>query len=230
MPTDPPHTLSNFDEGLKVIKEEILLMSSSAVENLSNAVHGLLERDEARIKTAVDGDETVNQYERTIGENGTEVLVRFAPVATDLRSVLGAIKISTNLERISDEAEHIARRAKKLTKKPEAEAAAMIEPIFRIAEALVTDAARAYADGNVDLALTLYARDLELDDMHKAAIKKLTRAMESDVDALRSYLHLIFVVRCLERIGDHAVNIGEEVVYIHRAADIRHVGPAALDS
>ena len=223
-----PHTLSQFEEGLKNARKSIVLMASIAKENLSKAMEGLLTRDETLCQSAIVEDKAVNNFEREIDEDGMEILTRFNPLATDLRSVVGAMKISTNLERISDEAEHIARRAIKLMKKPQSIDIQFVEPIYRMAENLLDDAIRAYSERDVELAITLHERDRKLDELHKRTIKKLTRRMEADVQNLRAFLHCIFIVRCLERIGDHAVNIGEEVVYIHRAADIRHVGPGIL--
>lgn len=203
-------------------------MGSTAQENLSSAIQGLLTRNGDLCQSAIRDDKSVNEYEREIGEEGMEILTRFNPMATDLRAVVGAMKIATNLERVSDEAEGIARRAIKLHKKGEAPEILLVEPVFRLAEALLEDAMRSYSDGDVELALTLHDRDQKLNELHRKTIKKLTRAMEANVASLRIFLHCIFVVRCLERIGDHAVNIGEEVVYIHCAADIRHIGPEAL--
>ncbi|MAS94991.1 MAG: phosphate transport system regulatory protein PhoU [Verrucomicrobiales bacterium] len=224
-----PHTLHEFEEGLANTKKSILLMASTASVNLKNAVIGLLERDSNLCNQAIADDDIVNTFERQIDEDGMEILMRFNPVATDLRSVIGSMKISTNLERISDLAEHIARRARKILKKPNQSETRLIEPLFQKAADLLDDAIQAYSEGDVELALTLFKRDEELDALHGKILKKLTRLMEQDTENLRTYLNLIFIVRCLERVGDHSVNIGEEAVYIHRAADIRHVGPSALE-
>jgi len=230
MPEDEeiPHTLSSFEDGLKRLKESVLVMASIAGLNLRNAIEGLVDRDEDRCNRAISDDAEVNSYDRKIDEDGLEILFRFNPVATDLRNVASAMKISTNLERISDEAEHIARRAKKLLKRPQISEIRLIEPVAERALGLLEEAVRSFAEGNVDLALSLHDRDRELDEQQGKTVKILTGRMEDDVENLRSYLHLIFICRCLERIGDHAVNIGEDVVYIHRGADIRHIGPAAL--
>lgn len=224
-----PHTLSEFEDGLKSTREKVLLMASAAAQNLEHAIQGLLDRDASTIQRSQESEQRVNNLEREIDEEGMEVLWRFNPLATDLRAIVGAMKIATNLERISDEAENIARRGKKLTKREELPVASWIEPIYEIAARLLSEATRAYAEGDLDLALSLHEKDKELDELHSKTIKRLTKAMETDIENLRSYLHLIFVVRCLERIGDHSVNIGEEVVYILKATDIRHVGPSALE-
>lgn len=225
-----PHTLSDYEAALKNTKNSVLTMGSIASENLANAVKGLLERNEDLCNDAIAEDEEVNTFERSIDKEGMEILMRFNPVATDLRAVVSAMKISTNLERIADQAENIARRARKILKKIEIAEARLIEPVFEMASTLVQDAMRSYAEGDVELALGLYERDVKLDKLHKQVMKTLTKAMESDPENLRVYLNLIFIVRCLERAGDHAVNIGEDVVYLHEAADIRHVGPSALDN
>lgn len=228
MPEEIRHTLSEFEEGLKTIKESVLVMASMAAVNLENAVKGLLERNEDLCNRAIVDDSSVNAYERKIDEKGLEILYRFNPVATDLRVVASAMKIATNLERIADEAENVARRGRKMIKRNEIDEVRLIEPIAEQALGMLRDAAEAFSEGDVALALGLFDRDQKLDEEYKRTVKRLTNRMEEDVDNIRSYLNLIFVTRCLERVGDHAVNIGEDVVYIHRGADIRHVGPDAL--
>ena len=225
---DQPHIFSEYDVALKDAKKSVLTMASIAKENLRNSIRGLLDRDEDLCNDAIAEDEEVNSYERSIDKEGMEILLRFNPVATDLRAVVAAMKISTNLERIADQAENIARRARKILKKPEVPETQMIEPLFAMASALLGDAIQAFSEGDRDLALSLYDRDQELDKLHRKTIKILTKAMEGDVDNLRTFLNLVFIARCLERVGDHAVNIGEDTIYVTDATDIRHVGPAAL--
>ena len=226
---DIPHTLTEFEDGLRNMKQSVLLMASTASENLKNAVEGLIQRDLDRCNQAIADDDMVNNFERNIDEEGMEILMRFNPVATDLRVVVASMKTSNNLERVSDLAENIAIRARKILRKPDRNVTLVIEPLYHAAIGLLDDAMKSFAEGDVDLALSLYDRDLELDGMHRKAIKKLTREMEADTDNLKLYLNLIFIVRCLERVGDHAVHIGEDAVYIYRAADIRHIGRAALE-
>ena len=229
MPDQIPHTLTTFEDSLKELKQSLLLMGSTAAENLQSAVNGLLSRDTTLCNAAIAEDEVVNTYERTIDEDGMSILMRYNPLATDLRLVVGAMKIATNLERVSDLAGDVARRAKKTLKQPERDQTRLIEPIFQQALDLLNDAMRAFAEGDIDLALSLHDRDKELDASHKKATKKLTADMEEDSENVRIYLNLIFILRCLERVGDHAVNIGEDAIYVYRAADIRHVGPSALE-
>ena len=228
--SDQEHILTDYENALKDAKRSVLTMASIAAENLRNSIKGLLERNEDLCNDAIVEDEEVNAYERSIDRDGMDILLRFNPVATDLRSVIAAMKISTNLERIADQAGNIARRARKTLNKPEVPEVRLIEPVYTLAAQLLDDAVRAFSEGDAELASSLYERDKELDRLHRKTMKRLMKLMESDVDNLRTYLNLIFIVRCLERVGDHAVNIGEDTVYVVNAMDIRHIGPEAAEA
>jgi phosphate transport system protein len=134
------------------------------------------------------------------------------------------MKVANNLERISDEARSIARRARKLLKHPEIPEAHLLEGVYEKAASLLREAMRSYAEGNAELAGTLYARDLELDEVHREVIRELSKRMDRESGQVKQILHLIFMVRSLERVGDHAVNIGEDAVFLINAEDIRHLG------
>lgn len=222
------HILASFEDALRESRGSVLRMASVAQQNLDHAITGLLTRNDELCNEAIADDDEVNAFEKIIDREGLEILMRFSPVAMDLRQVLAAMKIANNLERISDEAEGIARRGRKIGKYPKVPETAMMEPLYEMASALLSDGIRAYAELDVELGLSLHQRDEELDKAHSRTIKALTKAMERDTINLKVYLHLIFVVRCLERIGDHAVNIGEESVFVESATDIRHVGADAL--
>lgn len=222
------HILGAFEEALRESRNTVLRMASVAQQNLDHAMKGLLLRNAELCNEAIADDDEVNAFEKNIDREGMEILTRFSPVATDLRHVLAAMKIANNLERISDEAEGIARRARKVAKYPQVPETAMMETLYEMASALLTDGVRAYSELDVEMALSLNKRDEKLDKAHSKTIKELTKAMERDAENLKVYLHLIFVVRSLERIGDHAVNIGEESVFVESATDIRHIGAEAL--
>ena len=134
------------------------------------------------------------------------------------------MKITNVIERISDHAVSIAKRSRKLIRSPELPEVSLIEPIFKHANSMLTDALTAYSDGNQDLALSVISADVELNKLHKKATKQLTKCLEGEAAAHKSYLHLVFISRWLERVGDLAVNIAEDVVYMETATDIRHGG------
>jgi len=222
------HILASFEEALQESRNSVLRMASVAQQNLEHAVSGLLSRNDELCNEAIADDDEVNSFEKIIDREGMEILMRFSPVATDLRQVLAAMKIANNLERISDEAGGVARRARKISKFPEVPETRMIEPLYEMAKSLLRDGIRAYAESDMDMGLSLHERDCALDKAHRKTIKELTKAMDRDTVNLKVYLHLIFIVRCLERVGDHAVNIGEELVFVESATDIRHIGADAI--
>jgi len=132
------------------------------------------------------------------------------------------MKISTCLERISDHAVNIAKRSKKICRGPELPDVALVEPLYVMADNLLRDAMISFTDQNVALAEGLKARDKELDRLHKTLIASLSERLEHPEGKSESLLHLIFVIRSLERVGDLAVNIGEDAVFLGSAQDIRH--------
>jgi phosphate transport system protein len=137
------------------------------------------------------------------------------------------MKVSPNLERVGDQATNIARRARKLNRHPPLPELEAIVPIQIHAMSMFKDSIDAFAREDADLARDVVARDAALDKMNKMANRQLTQRMADDPAQLRGYLNLIFVSRCLERVGDHATNIAEDAVYVAAAEDIRHSAVAA---
>lgn len=217
-----PHIFRDFDKVMETLKADVLLMASLARQNLERAMRSLLERDIDLARTVIADDSDVDDLERKIDQVGMEILVRFHPVASDLRLVITSMKMAHNLERISDHAVNIAKRSKKICKAAPLEEAGLAEPLYSLADKLLRDALMAYTDANTDLGEGLKARDKELDRLHKAMIASLSGRLEDSNGKSENLLHLIFVARSIERIGDLAVNIGEDAVYLGEARDIRH--------
>ena len=140
-----------------------------------------------------------------------------------MREVVSAMKVSTNLERIGDQSVTIARRAKRLNRRPLVSEAALLEPAYRLALAIFRDSVRAFAERDCALAQTLKARDKELDSLTTDIGERLVARASADPENVPSYLDLIFVGRALERIGDHATNIAEDSFWRDQATDIRHM-------
>lgn len=218
------HILSQFDQALDALRADTLMMASLTDRNLQNAMSGLLDRDVDLCDVAVADEQEINALEMKVDGDGVEILLRYQPVASDLRQVVSAMKLGSNLERVADQAVKIARRARKLTLSPELNEAIALGPIFIEAIGLFRDSVRAYADGDVLLARSLQARDRELDQMNHDIADELTARMAETADRIPDYLHLLFIARHLERVGDHAKNIGEDAVYVAEAEDIRHAG------
>jgi phosphate transport system protein len=225
--TPPKHILGTFDEALASLRNNVLMMAGLAERTLDRAIKGLLQRDDNLCTTAIADDEEIDQLEKQIDKDGVDVLVRFQPVASDLRRVVAAMKLSPNIERIADQATNIARRARKLNRHPPLPEVEIIVPIQAHAMAMFKDSIDAFAREDADLGREVVARDKDLDYMNKMANRRLTDRMAQDPKQLRGYLNLIFVSRCLERVGDHATNIAEDAVYAAAAEDIRHQTVAA---
>lgn len=218
----PKHILGTFDEALNSLRNDLLMMAGLAERSLDRALKGLLQRDDDLCANAIADDEEIDQLEKQIDKDGFEILLRFQPVASDLRRVISAIKLSPNIERIGDQATNIAKRARKLNRHPPLLEMQLIVPIQAYAMTMFKDSINAYVREDVELARSVCDRDEQLDDMNREANRKLTQRMMEDSEQLRGYFNLILVSRALERVGDHATNISEDAVYAAAAEDIRH--------
>jgi len=217
------HIFRDFDKAIEALRAEVLLMASLARQNLERAMRSLLERDLDLSRTVIADDSDVDDLERKIDQSGMDILVRFHPMATDLRLVITSMKMAHNLERISDHAVNIAKRSKKICKSMPLEEVSLAEPLYTLADGILRDAITAYTDSNGELGEGLKARDKELDRLHKQMITSLSGRLEDSNGRAENLLHLIFVARSIERIGDLAVNMGEDAVFLGDARDIRHI-------
>ena len=220
--TEPRHILGTFDEALASLRNNVLMMSSLTERSLDRAITGLLQRDDDLCAIAIADDEEIDQLEKQVDKDGIDLLLRFQPVASDLRRVVSAMKLSSNLERMADQGTNIARRARKLNQHPELPETQLIKPMHAHAMAMFKDAIDAFVREDVQLARSVVPRDQALDEMNSSASRRLIERMAEDPGQLRGYLNLIFISRCLERVGDHATNMAEDAVYAAAAEDIRH--------
>jgi phosphate transport system protein len=218
----PKHILGTFDEGLSDLRKDLLTMAGLTERSLSNAINGLFQRDDTLCTKAITDDEEIDGLEKQIDKIGLEILFRYQPVASDLRQVISAVKLSPNIERIADEATNIAECAIKLNTHPPLAELHLIVPIQAHAISMFKDSIDAFVREDTVLARAVVSRDKSLDDMNAAVNRQLTERMMQDRDQPHGYLNLILISRCLERVGDHATNIAEDAVYAAAAEDIRH--------
>jgi phosphate transport system protein len=218
----PKHILGTFDEALSALRNNVLMMAGLTERSLERAMKGLFDRNDDLCAATIADDEEIDQLEKQIDKDGVDILLRFQPVASDLRRVVSAMKLSSNLERMADQATTIARRARKLNRHPPLPEVDLIRPMYDHAMSMFKDSVDAFAREDVELGRAVVARDETLDDLNRKASDKLVEQMARNPDQLRGYLNLIFVGRCLERVGDHATNIAEDAVYAANAEDIRH--------
>ncbi len=222
------HILGKFDADLESLRDNVLMMASLTERVLARAADGLFHRDLDACNSVIADDAEIDALEKTIDGDGVQIMVRFQPIAKDLREVVSAMKVSGNLERVADQAVNIARRARKLNQSPSLPETAALEPMFRSAIDLFRASIRSFGDRDEELARALKPRDRELDAEHHRVINDLTVRMAADTARIHDYLDLIFIARYIERIGDHATNIAEDAVFATSAEDIRHTAPPAV--
>src|SRR5437763_3232723 len=165
--TPPKPILGTFDEALSSLRNNVLMMAGLAERSLDRAIKGVLQRDDDLCANAIADDEEIDQLEKQIDKDGVDLLLRFQPVASDLRRVVSAMKLSPNIERVADQATNIARRARKLNKHPPLSDTDLIEPMYAHAMSMFKDSVDAFAREDVDLGRAVVARDKGLDYMTK---------------------------------------------------------------
>ncbi len=216
------HSNGPASEQISNIRETLLMMASLADRNLSLALRALVERDEKLADAVEAEDSQLDELEVSIDELVINHMATHAPVATDCRFMLVASKISSNLERIGDQATAISRRARELNKEPLLKPLIDIPRMAQIAEGMLRDSVTAFVERKPELAQEIIKRDKEVDLINKQLARELLSFMLEDPHTITRALNLTIVARCLERIADHCKNIAEEVYYLYQAVDIRH--------
>jgi phosphate transport system protein len=224
MPDTSRHILGSYDAALSALQNDLLMMASLCERNLRNSLGCLLNRDEDLCNVTIADDEEIDQLEKQVDKNGIDLLRRFQPVASDLRLVVSAMKLAGNLERIADQAVNIARKARKLNRAPLLPEVHYLDPMYREVTSMLSDVLRSYTENNIDLAISIPARDKKIDALNHEITENLTVQMARFPERITEYLDLIFIARHLERAGDHVKNIAEDVVFAIAAEDIRHMG------
>ena len=212
---------NHFETGLDALRQKILLMASRAETSVNQAVQALVQRDHDLAVKVREDDNIIDQYEVDIDEMAIVLLTK-APLASNLRLVTVAMKVSQNLERIGDEATKIAKRARDLAQEPPVKMNLDINRMANLALAMVKDALDAFVHRDPTAARAIVPRDKEVDALNKEIHHLLAQHMMANPDTIASCLHWIVAIKSLERIADHAKNIAEEVVYLYEAQDIRH--------
>src|ERR1700726_5347582 len=153
------HSLGTFDEALGSLRNNVLMMAGLTERSLDRAMKGLFQRDDNLCTTAIADDEEIDQLEKQIDKDGVDILLRFQPVASDLRRVVSAMKLSSNLERMADQATNIARRARKLNQHPPLPEVELIVPMYTEAMSMFKDSVDAYVREDVELGRAIVPRD-----------------------------------------------------------------------
>lgn len=219
------HISHKFDEEMENLRNQVLKMGGLVEQQISGAIEALQNTDAAGAEKIILRDHKVNALEVTIDEACAQILARRQPAASDLRMVVAVIKTITDLERIGDEAEKIAKMALSLAEDDASFSSryAGIRHLGDQVKRMVHDVLDAYARLDVDAALKVVRDDDEADKEYQDLIRMLITYMMEDPRSISEVLDVIWAARALERIGDHAKNIGEYVIYLVKGKDIRHL-------
>jgi phosphate transport system protein len=226
MPTPQDSFTRHFQGDLQQLKDRLLLMAGFAEERVSLALKALVERDPHLVDQVVAGDEPLNRLHVEIDDRCFKLLALQQPLATDLRAIVAGIKINSDLERVGDLAVNIAEAARRYLQHPPVKKLIDIPRMGEIAQRMLHDALDAYVQRNVELAQAVLTRDDTLDDLKTQVFRELLTYMLQDTATVEPSLDLILISRHLERIGDHATNIAEDVIFMVSARDVRHLPPA----
>jgi phosphate transport system protein len=205
------------------LKEQLLAMSAIAEERTELSVEALLARDKEKANLVITGDADLNQLEIEVEQAAVELLALQQPMARDLRFIIGAIKVSNDLERVGDHAVNIAESAIRLAEKPKANIKIPeIEVMARRARKMLGDSLDAFIRADGALGRKVCREDDVVDSLHDSVFRVLLTHMMADPKTITPSLELLLVGRNLERIADLATNIGEDAVYLAEGKQIKH--------
>ena len=215
--------MTHYNEELTHLKESLLAMASHAESAVARAMRSLVERDDALAQQVQVDDNILDQYEIEIDDTALHLLAK-APLATELRLITVAMKISQNLERVGDEAVTISRRSIDLGTEPQLKPYVDLPRMATMCLEMLRDAITAFVNREPEKARAVVPRDSDVDDLNRQLHRELSSYMVERPTTISRCLHLMVISKSLERIADHATNIAEEVVYLYEAKDIRHSG------
>jgi phosphate transport system protein len=212
----------HFQEELETLKRRLLEMGGLAEERVRAAVEGLVVRDVPLLDTVLAGDEPINRLHIDVDNRCFRLLALYQPMATDLRAIVAAVKINSDLERVGDLAVNIAEASTRYLRHAPVKQLIDIPRMATIAQTMLRDSLDAYVRRDVDLARSVLRTDDELDALKTQVFRELLTYMLQNVETIEPALDLILVSRHLERIGDHATNVAEDVIFMVSAQDVRH--------
>jgi phosphate transport system protein len=214
--------IPHFQEELDALKARLLEMGGLAEERVRTAIDALVRRDPGLVVQVLDGDGPVNQFHIEIDSRCVKLLALHQPMAVDLRVILSAVKINTDLERVGDLAINIAEAASRYLAHAPVKELVDIPRMANIAQGMLRDALDSFVRRDINLAQRVLDQDDDLDALKTQVFRDLLAYMLKDPQTIEPSLDLILISRHLERIGDHATNIAEDVIYMVSAKDVRH--------
>jgi phosphate transport system protein len=217
----------HFEHELDALKQKLLTMASHAESALSNGIKALVDRNDDLARKVIADDSIMDRLEIEIDEMAIALLALQGPMASDLRLITIAMKISHDLERVGDEATTIARRTIELSQEPQLKPYVDIPRMANLAMEMLDTALNAFVNHNSERARGVIPRDKDVDAINRQLHRELVSFMIEKPATITRCLNLMVISKSIERIADHATNIAEEVVYLYEGRDIRHTGKTA---
>lgn len=229
--TNKEHISKQFDADLEEVRTRALQMGGFVEEQIERAIETLTSGDEKLIRRVIEYDHRVNAMEVSIDEICSQIIVRRQPTASDLRMIMMVIKTITDLERIGDEAQKIARMAKLIYESDRLQIPRFneIKRVANIALDMVHKALDSFARLDVTTAAQIVRQDESVDEEFRLIIRQLITFMMEDPRMISTSLEILFIAKAIERIGDHAKNMSEYVVYMVKGKDVRHVSAEEIE-
>ncbi len=214
----------HFQDELDSLKQRLLSMGGLAEERVRESVRGLMDRDGAALDAVLGGDQPINNLHIELDDRCFKLLALHQPMAADLRVIVAAVKINTDLERVGDLAINIAEAGKRYLRHAPVKPLIDIPRMGELAQSMLRDALDAFVRRDIALAEAVLAADDTLDALKTQIFRELLTYMLQNPATIEPALDLILISRHLERIGDHATNVAEDVIFILSAKDVRHTG------
>jgi phosphate transport system protein len=219
------HIIKSYDDELNRLNKMIVQMGALAESQLAAAIEAVMERDSDLAAQVVENDTEVDNLERDVDAGAVRVLALRQPMARDLREVLSALKIASDLERICDYAANVAKRSIALNAIPPVKPVYALPRMARLAQVLTKEVLDAYVARDADKALEVWTRDEELDEMYSGLFRELLTYMMEDPRSITPCTHLLFMAKNIERIGDHATNIAETLYFLVHGRPLNQARP-----
>jgi phosphate transport system protein len=225
MPQAKDHIVKSFDEEIRKLNNLITYMGGLAESQLQAAVEALLKRDAEAASRIIHDDAKIDEQENLISQQVVRLLALRQPMAIDLRQIVAALKISSDLERFGDYATNIAKRSIALSQLPPLKPLFTIPRMAKLVQQNMKDVLDAYTEADAEKAMSVWKRDEEVDEMYTSLFRELLTYMMEDQRNISPSIHLLFIAKNIERMGDHATNIAETIHFIVRGHDIEAERP-----
>lgn len=223
------HTVRSYDEELASLTDEIIRMGAYAEQQIARAMRALVDRDDELAEQVIEADQTVDRFEEEIDQHAIRMLATRQPMAVDLRVISMSLKVSNDLERISDYAKGIAKRARRLSTAPQLKPFVTIPRMAELTQRMLKDVLDAFIKRDAEKAMEVWHRDQQVDAEYDSLFRELITFILEDPRTTSTAIDLLFIAKNIERIGDHTTNIAEKIHYMVHGSQINRPDRRSAD-